>query len=312
MVFQPGREYRTMIPASASRDQLRADPDDASRRDFVAASTAIGLAAAAGIAPAAEAAVVETDVRIRMPHGESEAVFFHPAAGAHPGVLVWTDAFGLRPVFRDLGRRLSAQGYAVLVPNPFYRLARPPVVEDPSGFDFSKPADRAKIQPLMESVSAPGAAEADAHAYIDYLLAQPQVDASKKLGVQGYCMGGPLTVRTAAELPDRIGAGASFHGGGLVTDQPGSPHRLAPRIKARMYFAVAASDDERQPDAKDALREAFAAAGVTAQVEVYPGTQHGWCMGDMPQRGGKPIYSAPDAERAFGKLLDLYREALGA
>lgn len=285
--------------------------DRVSRREFVVASTAVGLSAASGLSVAAALDVVESDVRIRMPHGEIDAVFIHPAAGVHAGVLVWTDAFGLRPVFRDLGRRIAAQGYSVLVPNPFYRLARPPVVDDPSSFDFSKPESRAKIMPLMESVNAAGAAESDAHAYVDFLLAQPQVDVAKKIGVQGYCMGGALTLRTAAELPDRVGAGASFHGGGLVTDQPGSPHRLAPRVKARLYIAIAASDDERQPEAKDALREAFKAAGVAAQVEVYAGTQHGWCMADMPKRDGRPIYSAPDAERAFGQLLALYKESLG-
>lgn len=288
-------------------------PHDSSRRGFVAASTAIGLAAAAGVAPgvcAAEATVVESDVRIRMAQGEADAVFLHPAAGHFPAVLVWTDAFGLRPAFRDLGRRLAAQGYAVLVPNPFYRIARPPVIDDLAHFDFQKPDDRARIQPLMASVSAAGAAEADARSYVDFLLAQPQVDPARRFGVQGYCMGGPLTVRTTAEMPERFGAGASFHGGGLVTDQPGSPHRLAGRIKARMYFAVAASDDDAQPEAKDRLREAFAAAGVPAQVEVYPGTLHGWCMPDLPPRGGRQVYSEPDAERAWGRLLALYREAL--
>jgi carboxymethylenebutenolidase len=159
-------------------------------------------------------------------------------------------------------------------------------------------------------LNALGAAERDAVAYIAYLDGHPQVDKSKKIGTQGYCMGGPLVVRTAAALPDRIGAGASFHGGGLVTDNPNSPHLLAPKIRARMYFAVAANDDERQPDAKDKLREAFVAAKVPAEVEVYPGALHGWCVPDMPLQEGKPIYSKPDAERAWAKLVALYKTAL--
>ena len=146
-------------------------------------------------------------------------------------------------------------------------------------------------------------------AFIGFLDAQPQVDKSKKVGTQGYCMGGPLVVRTAAALPSRIGAGASFHGGGLVTDQPGSPHLLAPKIKARMYFGIASNDDMRQPDAKDKLREAFAAAKVSAEIEVYP-SLHGWCVPDMPLDNGKPIYNKPDAERAWAKLVALYKTAL--
>lgn len=299
-----------MTRAQSSPEPEAAGPDDPGRRHFVAQSAAVGLAAASGAASAAELAVAEHDVRIPTASGTCDAAFLHPASGSYPGVLVWTDAFGLRPAFRELGRRLAAQGYAVLVPNPFYRVARAPVFGDVSKFDFGNPADRAKLQPLMGSVTAPGAAESDAKAYIAFLLAQPQVNPARKMGVQGYCMGGPLTVRAAATLPERIGAGASFHGGGLVTDQPSSPHLLAPRIKARMYFAIAASDDEQQPDAKDKLREAFAAAHVPAQIEVYPGTLHGWCVPDMPLREGRPIYSRPDAERAWGKLLELYRTAL--
>jgi carboxymethylenebutenolidase len=123
-------------------------------------------------------------------------------------------------------------------------------------------------------------------------------------------MGGPLVFRTAAHVPDRIGAAATFHGGGLVTDKPDSPHLLAPRIRARMYLAIAASDDSKQPDAKDKLRAAFAAAHVPAEIEVYAGTIHGWCVPDMPRHDGQPIYNRPDAERAWAKLLDLYRAAL--
>ncbi len=285
-------------------------PNDVSRREFVAMSLAAGLAAAAGSVSAADLPVVETHVDVKTPDGVCDAAFIHPASGSHPGVLIWPDAFGLRPAMRDIGKRIAAEGYSVLVPNPFYRLAKAPVIQDPSSFNFQNQADMAKLQPLMASINAPGAAEKDAVAYLAFLDAQPQVNKAKKVGTQGYCMGGPLVVRTAAALPDRIGAGASFHGGGLVTSAPESPHLLAPKIKARMYFAIASNDDMRQPDAKDKLREAFAAAKVPAEIDVYPDALHGWCVPDMPLQNGKPIYSKPDAERAWGKLVALYKSAL--
>jgi carboxymethylenebutenolidase len=285
-------------------------PSELSRRDFVTLSMAAGLAAAAGPASAARLAVVETKVEVKTPDGTCDAVFIHPKTGSHPGVLIWPDAFGLRPSMREIGKRIAAEGYAVLVPNPFYRVARAPVFESASSFDFQNPTDRAKLQPLMASVNAPGAAEKDAVAYIAFLDGQPQVDKRKKIGTQGYCMGGALVVKTAAAAPDRVGAGASFHGGGLVTDKPDSPHLLAPKIKARMYFGIASNDDTRQPDAKDKLKEAFAAAKVPAEIEVYPAA-HGWCVPDMPVQDGKPIYSKPDAERAWSKLVALYKTALG-
>ena len=285
-------------------------PTDLSRRDFVAMSIAAGLAAAAGSSSAADLQVVETNVEVKTPDGVCDAAFIHPATGSHPGVLIWPDAFGLRSSMRDIGKRIAAEGYSVLVPNPFYRLAKAPVIQDPSSFSFQNPADMAKLQPLMASINAAGAAEKDASAYVAFLEAQPQVNKAKKMGTQGYCMGGPLVVRTAAALPDRIGAGASFHGGGLVTDTPASPHLLAPKIKARMYFGIASNDDMRQPDAKDKLREAFAAAKVPAEIEVYPESLHGWCVPDMPMQNGKPIYNKPDAEKAWAKLVALYKRAL--
>lgn len=257
----------------------------------------------------AENQVVETDVEIRTPDGICGAAFVHPKSGSHPGVLFWSDAFGLRPVTREMGRRLAAEGYAVLVPNPFYRVSKAPFT-DASHFNFQNPADAAKLRPLMASVTAPGNAEKDAAAYVAFLDSQKEADRSKKIGVQGYCMGGALMLRTTAALPDRVGAGASFHGGGLVTDKPDSPHLLVPKIKGRLYLGIAGNDDQRQPDAKDTLRKAFSAAGVPAEIEVYSDALHGWCMRDMPQRDGQPIYNERDAERAWIKLLELYRTAI--
>jgi carboxymethylenebutenolidase len=253
--------------------------------------------------------MAEKSVEIPTPDGTCDAAFVYPGAGTHAGVLFWPDAFGLRPAVRAMAKRLASDGYAVLVPNPFYRLTRAPVL-DMATFSFQNPTDRAKLQPLMASVTAPGAVERDASAFIAFLDAQPQVDASKKIGTQGYCMGGALAVRTAAAVSQRVGAAASFHGGGLVTDKPDSPHLLAPKIHARMYFAIAGNDDERQPDAKDQLKAAFGAARVPAEIELYPHAMHGWCMPDMPAHGGTPIYSEPDAERAWAKLLALYESAL--
>jgi carboxymethylenebutenolidase len=285
--------------------------DDITRRDFVkTTAAAAGLAIAAG-APLGAQQVVETNVEIRTPDGTCDAAFIHPSTGSHPAVVIWPDAFGLRPSMRDIAKRLATDGYSVLVPNPFYRVAKAPVFEDASNFNFGDPAQRSKLTPLMGSINAEGAAERDAAAFIAWLDAQRQVDRNKKVGTQGYCMGGALVVRTAAAASNRVGAGASFHGGGLVTPNPNSPHLLAPKIKARMYFGIAANDDAQQPDAKTKLKEAFDAAKVPTEIEVYPQAQHGWCVPDMPkQPNGQPIYNKPDAERAWGKLLALYQAAL--
>ena len=283
------------------------DQKDIGRRDFVVSVTA-GLAAATASAAGLE--VVETNVDVKTPDGTCDAAFIRPKTGTHAGVLLWPDAFGLRPWTREMGRRLAAEGYSVLVPNPFYRLSKAPFT-DASTFNFANQADMAKLRPLMASVNAAGAAEKDATAYVAFLDAQKETNKSRKIGTQGYCMGGPLIMKTAATLPNRIGAAASFHGGGLVTANPDSPHLLAPKIKAHMYIGIAASDDATQPDAKDKLKEAFAAAKVPAEVELYVGTQHGWCMKDMPkQANGMPIYNQADAEKAWGKLLALYKAAL--
>ena len=300
------------MSAKHEQDPTPADAADFSRRDFVAVSVATGIAATALPAAATPAgpAVVEKDVTINTPDGTCDAAYFHPAAGKHAAVLLWTDAFGLRPSMRAMGRRLAADGYAVLVPNPFYRIGKAPFYETAANVDFNDKATFAKVGPLMGSIGAPGAAEKDAVEFVKFLDAQPEVDKARKIGTQGYCMGGALVLRTAAAVPARIGAGASFHGGGLVTDKPDAPYTLAPRIKARLLIAIAGTDDAKQPDAKDKLRKAFDDAHVAAKVEVFA-EKHGWCVPDMPQDDGAPIYDQADAERAWKELLALYKSALG-
>jgi carboxymethylenebutenolidase len=289
--------------------QANESSSDVTRRDFIAMSVAAGVVAASGAASAAAMPVTESDVTITTPDGMCDAAFIHPSTGSHPGVIVWTDAFGLRPSFRDVGKRIAAEGYTVLVPNPFYRKGKAPFfsTEEVESFDFQ--TSMGKIQPLMASINAPGNAEKDAAAFVAWLDKQKQVNKSKKIGTQGYCMGGPLVVKTCATAPNRVGAGGSFHGGGLVTDKPDSPHLLASKIKGRMYFGIASNDDMRQPDAKDKLRESFAAAHVPAEIEVYS-SKHGWCVADMPHDQQGPIYNMADAEKAWGKLVALYKATL--
>ena len=255
-------------------------------------------------------AVTETDVTIKTPDGSCDAAFIRPTTGKHPGVLIWTDIFGLRPSLRDIGKRLAGEGYSVLVPNPFYRTQKAPVIADASKFDFSAPADQAKMKLWTTPINEAGAIERDAAAYIGWMDQQKEVDTAKKIGTQGYCMGGPLVFKTAATVNNRVGAGATFHGGGLVTDKPDSPHLLIPKMHTHMLIAIAASDDDKQPDAKDKMKAAFAAAKIPAEVEVYTGTLHGWCVKDMPLQAGKPIYNQPDAERAWGRLLALYKTSI--
>ena len=283
--------------------------EDIDRRGFVGLTVAAGLAATVATATAANMPVTEKDVEIKTPDGTCDAAFIHPTTGSHPGVIIWADAFGLRPAMRDMGKRIAAEGYSVLVPNPFYRKAKAPVFDAAgmASFSFANQADMAKLQPLMASINAEGAAEKDAAAFVAFLDAQKEVNKAKKIGTQGYCMGGPLVLKTAAAVPDRIGAVGSFHGGNIATAQPNSPHLLAPKIKARLYFGIAANDDMRQPDMKDKLKAAFP---TTAEIEVYSGSQHGWCVPDMPMQNGMPIYNKPDAERAWAKLVALYAAAL--
>jgi carboxymethylenebutenolidase len=270
-------------------------PAGLTRRGFAALTLGAGAASAI-----AADAVQETDITIAMPDGSCDAALFHPAgAGAWPGCVIFSDALGLRPAFRDMGRRLAAEGYTVLVPNPFYRTRKAPVLSGP--FDFANPDDRAKLTPLTTPLTTE-AKTRDGAAWVAFLDTLPQVKKSAPIGVSGYCMGGPYTMYTAAAAPERVGAAGSFHGGNLVTDKPDSPHLLAPRIKATYIFAIAANDDQRQPDAKDKLREAFAGKPVT--IEVFQDCMHGWCVSD-----GK-VYRPADADRAFGELVAMYRKVL--
>src|SRR6202167_2315813 len=282
-----------------------AHPGDITRRDFAALLVSAGLAATVQSAAAVGIEVVETDVEIKTPDGTCDAAFIRPKTGSHPGVLIWPDAFGLRPSMRAIARRIASEGngYSVLVPNPFYRVSKAPFT-DASTFNFQNADDMAKLRPLMASVNAAGNAEKDATAYVAFLDAQREVNKAKKIGTQGYCMGGALVVRAAASSPDRIGAGASFHGGGLVTDKPDSPHLLIPNIKAHYLFAIAANDDEKQPEAKDVLRAAFAKAHLPAEIEVYAGTKHGWCPPDSQ------VYDHDQAEKAWSRMLVVFSNSL--
>lgn len=278
-----------------------------SRRQFTALSLAAGMAAAAGVARAGAADVADTNVQVRTPSGVCDAALVHPQGkGRWPAVILFVDAFGLRPTMRDMAKRLAADGYTVLVPNPYYRSTKAPGIGPI--FDFSNPADRSRLETLR-AVLTSDAVMQDATAYVQFLDSQATVNRKAKMGVLGYCMGGAMTMQAAAAVPSRIGAGASFHGGGLVTDKPDSPHLLVPRIKAQYYFGIAANDDQRQPDAKTALAAAFHTANLPAKIEVYEGTAHGWCVKDMAIQAGKPIYDEAAAERAWVELVALYKRA---
>jgi len=270
-----------------------------SRRAITLSAAAIAAMSAAPAFAAED--VVAKDVTVKTPDGEADAALFYPAKGKHPAVLIWTDIFGLRPAFRDMGKRLAAQGYVVLVPNPYYRKMK--AATDGGEPNFADPEVRKKYFPLMQSLTVDGTMK-DGTAFIAFLDAQPQTDTKKKAGVQGYCMGGPLTFRTAAAVADRIGGAATFHGAALVTDKPDSPDKLIPTTKAQFYVAVAANDDHGQPTAKDTLRADFAAVNRPAVVEVYDGCNHGWCV------KGSAVYNEAGAEKAWAELSALYKKTL--
>lgn len=271
-----------------------------SRRDFskggIAATLAMMLPAAANALD-----VVEQDVMVKTPDGESDCYWVHPAEGAHAAVIVWPDIVSIRPAFRAMGKRLAESGYSVLVVNPYYRTHKGQIV--PDGKTFRDPGIRDLLMPHARSLS-PETCITDGKAYVAWLDSQPSVDTGRMIGTTGYCMTGSYTMRLAAAIPDRIGAGGSFHGGGLATDSEDSPHLLASKMKAGFLIAIAANDDESDPNAKVLLREAFDANGVDAEIEVYEGTLHGWCPPDSA------VYNEEQAERAWSRLLALFEKEL--
>lgn len=259
---------------------------------FVAAGVAMALPTVANAA-----AVTESDVTITTPDGTCDAYFVHPTTGTAPGVLIWPDIFGLRPAMRQMGKRLAESGYSVLVVNPFYRVKKAPTAEQGAATPIPQ------LVPLMQALTET-THMTDAKAFIAWMDRQAPVAKNKKIGTQGYCMGGPIAFRTSAAAPDRVGAVASFHGGGLVTDQPNSPHLQASKTKAQFLVAVASNDDQRSPNEKTVLKETFEKAKLPAEIEVYTNAAHGWCP---PDSG---VYNEPQAEKAWARLLALYSKAL--
>jgi len=280
-------------------EYLRKHPE-MTRRDFTRLATTAGLAAL--FPPLANAqSITEWNVEIETPDGVADAHFAHPAMGAHAAVLVWPDILALRPAFRAMGQRLARSGYAVLTVNPFYRDARAPVVG--RGASFGQTETRNIVLPMARNLNAE-THFTDARAFIAWLDEQEAVDSSKGMGTTGYCMGGPMVMRTVAAVPERMAAGATFHGGGLATEQSNSPHLLIPDTRARMLHCIAENDDEADPDAKVMLREAYADAGIEAEIEVYEDTLHGWCPVDSQ------VYHQAQAERAWSRMMALFDTAL--
>lgn len=266
------------------------------RRAFAALGGAAALAACAGPSSVQTSTLTESTVRIPTPDGSADAFFVHPFKGTHPGIVLWPDVGGLRDAMMIMGRRLAGSGYAVLVPNQYYRGAAAPVITSFS--EWRTPEGQAKLRPLIAALNAEGTIR-DATAFVGFLDGQAAVDKGRKIGTQGYCMGGAFAVRTAAAVPGRVGAAASFHGGGLASDKPDSPHLLLSRTQASYLIAVAENDDAKDPAEKERFRTAAAAAGRPAEIEVYP-ADHGWCVPDTP------MYNQVQADRAWGRLLALY------
>ena len=261
-----------------------------------------GVRLAAGIAMllpkvANAATVTESEVNVTTPDGTADCYFVHPATGTAPGVLMWPDIFGLRPAFRQMGKRLAESGYSVLVVNPFYRKQKAPTASAGAATPIQQ------VMPFMQALNET-THMTDAKAFIGWLDQQPSVAKNRKMGTQGYCMGGPIAFRTAAAMPDRVGAVASFHGAALATNMPNSPHLQAAKTKAQFLVAIAESDDKTDPNAKTLMKDAFAKANLQAEIEVYAGSQHGWCPPDST------VYNEPLAEKAWGRLIALYGKAL--
>jgi carboxymethylenebutenolidase len=283
------------------QDQFEKDRQEYEARGLVTRRQ-FGVLVGAGIAmmlpPVANAAAVtESEVTVKTPDGAADCYFVHPGSGTAPGVLMWPDIFGLRPAFRQMGKRLAESGYAVLVVNPFYRVKKAPT----AGSGAATPIQ--ELMPLAQALT--GTTQmTDAKAFIGWLDQQSSVAKNRKVGTQGYCMGGPIAFRTAAAMPDRVGAVASFHGGGLVTDKDDSPHLQAAKTKAQFLIEIAENDDMRSPNEKNVLKETFAKASLPAEIEVYAGAAHGWCPPDSR------VYNEPQAEKAWSRLLALYGKAL--
>lgn len=273
---------------------------DFSRRQFGALG--VGASVFAMLPRAADAAEVsESEVTIKTPDGTCDAHFVHPVKGAHAAILVWPDIFGLRDPFRQMSKRLAEYGYSVLTVNPFYRTQKAPTA--PPNPNFQDPATREALFKLAGTLNAT-THNTDANAFVSWLDKQKQVDKKRKIGTEGYCMGGPMVMRAAAARADRIAAGASFHGGGLNTKNPDSPHLLIPKMNASFLIAIAENDDKNDPTSKDILRAAFSAANRPAEIEVYTGAMHGWCAIDSQ------VYNRDQAEKAWARKLELYKKAL--
>jgi carboxymethylenebutenolidase len=242
-------------------------------------------------------AVTDGEVTVMTPDGTADCYFVHPSTGTAPGVLVWPDIFGLRPAFRQMAKRLAESGYSVLVVNPFYRTKKAPTAEKGAATPIPE------LLPLAQGLNEK-THMTDAKAFLAWLDQQPSVAKNRKMGTQGYCMGGPIAFRTSAAVPERVGAVSSFHGGGLVVDNPSSPHLQASKTKAQFLICIAANDDMRSPNEKNVLKETFAKANLPAEIEVYTGAAHGWCPPDSS------VYNEPQAEKAWSRLLVLYGKAL--
>ncbi|RZL57149.1 MAG: dienelactone hydrolase family protein [Sphingomonas sp.] len=281
-------------------DELTVEDNALTRRQLGLAAGAVGATLVLPTAADAKP-IAGRDVVITTPDGQCDAYFTAPSAGRHPAVLMWPDIMGLRPAFRKMADRLAQTGYAVLVVNQFYRSAKSPIIA--AGESFDQPAVRDRIMPWRAALTA-AATTSDARVFLAFLDLQKEVDTKRGIGSAGYCMGGPMVLRTAAALPARVHAGASFHGAGLVSDAPDSPHKLVPQLKGGYLIAIASNDDARSPNDKVALREAFAAAKRPAEIEVYADAMHGWCVIDSK------VYNPPQAERAWARMLDLFAKNL--
>ena len=265
-----------------------------SRRSFTVLSLSAAMMATTAARAAQGMQVTESIVEVKTADGVCDASFAHPTTGSYPGVIVWGDIMGLTPAFRDLGKRLAAQGFSVLVPNPYYRKAKAPVFAAPL-----QESDRPMVMTYVGPIMAPGVLEKDTISHAAFLETQPSVNKAKKLGITGYCIGGGLAMRSAVALADRAGAGVSFHGGALITD----PATVA-KIKSRFYFAVSGDDAQKEPATMDKLKAAFDAAKTPVEIEVYSSTKHGWCV------PGTPEYDMAEADRAFNKMVALYKQSI--